>query len=140
MARSRIKIKGRSTSGSYLSLPHAVLDSDSYRQLRGAATKLLIMIASQYRGSNNGDLCAPFSYVKNWGIGSEATLSKAIKELMEANLIVRTRQPTRDRKNPHGQCSLYAVTWQPIDECKGKIDIEASAAPPRNFSRGLARV
>ena len=71
---------------------------------------------------------------KKVGIGSEATWYKAIKKLIATDLIICTRQPTRDRQNPHGQCLLFAVTWKPIDDCKGKIELSATVTPPRKFS------
>jgi len=36
--------------------------------------------------------------------------------------------------NPHGVCALYALSWQPIDECNGKLEIASTNTPPRKFS------
>ena len=49
--------------------------------------------------------------------------SKAKNELIERGFIAVSRQGGRNK------CSLYAVTWQPIDDCKGKLDIGASNKP-----------
>ena len=43
-------------SGRFMAVPHAVLDSVSYLQLPTRAVKLLMDIAYQYNGRNNGDL------------------------------------------------------------------------------------
>ena len=135
MARTRARVKGRRDSSRFLGLPFPVINSQDFQSLSPVSLKVLIFLAAQFNGSNNGDLSAPFSRVKVWSIKSEATLCKALKELMAKNIITRTRDPTRDRKNPHGQCALYALNWHPIDECKGKLDILPTLQPVRCFSR-----
>lgn len=115
-------------------IPYVVLDSPDVLGLSAIAFKLLVMMFKQFNGGNNGDFSAPFSKAKEWGIRSEATLCKALKELVSANLIVRTRDPIRDRQNPRGQCSLYGVTWLAIHECGGKLDINPTVQPLRSFS------
>jgi hypothetical protein len=56
-----------------------------------------------------------------------------VKELMEANLIIRTREGKF--QNPHSRCALYAMTWQKIDECEDKdLEIRPTATAPRKFS------
>lgn len=128
----RLKAKGRKSGGQYLALPRAVSTSDSFRNLSGSATKTLLMIATQYNGSNNGDFQATHGLAKQWGIGSEQTLSKALHELQETRLIIKSREGVF--MNPGRKCSLYAVTWQAIDHCSGKLDIAATQTPPRCFS------
>jgi len=115
-------------------IPYVVLDSPDVMALSANAFKLLIMMFKQFNGNNNGDFSAPFSKAKEWGIKSEATLCKALKELIAANLIVRTRDPIRDKQNPRGQCSLYGATWHPIHECGGKLDVNPTLRPLRSFS------
>lgn len=134
MARTLEKSKGRKANGRYLALPVVVLDTPDYRGLSLAASRVLTLLHYQYRGSNNGDLSAPLSEAKRWGINSPATLAKALRELQEADLIRRTRDPTRDRKSPHGQCSLFAITWENLDECSGKHGLRPTIAPLRKFS------
>ena len=120
-------VKGRQTTNSFLGLPHHVLDHDNFRTLSPKATKLLIDIAAQYRGSNNGDLCAPMSLMKKRGWNSCDQLAKAKKELIKQDVIHLTRQGGRNK------CSLYALTWFPIDECKGKLDIASTKTAPVNW-------
>jgi len=135
MAKTHGKAKGRRDAGGYMAIPHAVLDSDSFLTLSGIAMKVLICIYRQYNGRNNGDLCAPFSYAKALNIGSQSTWYNAIKELIEADLIRCTRNSLKKGLgNPHGLCALFAVTWQNIDECKGKLDCSPTTTPPRKFS------
>ena len=84
----------------------------------------------QYRGDNNGDLCAAWKLMKPRGWRSEATLHKAKRELIELGLIVETRKGWRPNK-----ASLYAVTWLDLDYCGGKLDISQ-----KGFTRGAYRL
>ena len=70
--------------------------------------------------------------LKERGFRSKETLSRAINELLEARLIMRTR--VGYFQNPGGRCALYALTWQPIDECGGKLEVAATSKAPRIFS------
>ena len=118
---------GRQTTQPFLSLPHNVLDHDSFRTLSPRATKLLIDIAAQYRGYNNGDLCAPLSVMKNRGWKSSDQLFKARKELLDRGLILTSRQGGLNK------CSLFALTWFQIDDCKGKLDTPSTDVAPHNW-------
>lgn len=120
MADKRAKMTGKKGNGRFMGIPLTVLESPSYNALGGWPTKLLIDIGKQYNGHNNGDLQAAYSQLKLWGWRSPATLNNSLKELQEVGLIQLTRQGGKNR------CSLYAITWQPIDECKGKTDIAAT--------------
>nr|WP_298168353.1 hypothetical protein [uncultured Pseudomonas sp.] len=132
MARSLRKSKGRSPAGTFAALPHAVMDSESFRALSGGALKVLLGLLRQYRGSNNGDLSATLSQAKAWGVNSTSTLTTALKELQERNLIVRTREGRFTK--PGGCCALYALNWQPIDLCEGKLEVQPTTTAPRKFS------
>lgn len=132
MARTLAKSKGRSASGTFAALPHVVMDSEDFRSLSGGALKVLLGLIRQYRGANNGDLSASYGQASEWGIGSKSTLANALDELQERNLIVKTREG-RFLK-PGGCCALFALTWRPIDDCKGKLEMPATATPPRKFT------
>ena len=132
MARSLRKSKGRNPSGSFAALPHTVMDSADFRALSGGALKVLMGLLRQYRGGNNGDLSATFTQAEAWGVGSKATLAKALRELQEHGLISCTREGRFIK--PGGCCALYALSWQPIDECGGKLEVAATTTPPRKFS------
>jgi hypothetical protein len=119
--------KGRNPSDSFLGLPHRMIHHENFRTLSTRATKLLIDIAAQYRGSNNGDLCAPFRLMKQRGWRSSDQLYKARDELLDRELIVVSRQGGRNR------CTLYALTWLSVDDCDGKLDINASGVPSHNW-------
>lgn len=111
-------------SGAFISLPLSVLNSRAYLEASPYARMLLIDLYMQYRGDNNGDLCAAWKLMKVRGWRSEATLANAKRELIELGLIVETRKGARPNK-----ASLYAVTWCALDVCGGKLDITPSAFP-----------
>jgi hypothetical protein len=130
MARPKNK---KSIAGPFIAIPHAVIETEDYKRLHGNAIKLLNALVYQYRGRNNGDLTAAYSYMQEFGFCSKETLSKAIKALLDANLICKTREGIF--LNPGGRCALYALTWRPIDECPGKhLDYGPTTTPPRKFS------
>ena len=122
--------KGRSESGSFVALQHNILEHEQYAMLPMRAVKLLIDIYAQYRGSNNGDLCATWSMMKKRGWKSQDTLSKALSDLINRGWLVLTRQGGRH------QASLYAVTFKGIDECDGKLDRAANPAPLNYWKLG----
>lgn len=119
MPRSYSKNKGRAVRGSFLLLPHAVINHPNYLALSIYARALLIEIASQYKGANNGDLTAAPKIMKARG-WSESTVGRKAQELLQAGFIQKTRQGGRNK------CNLYAITWQPIDDCNGKLDVKAT--------------
>jgi hypothetical protein len=135
MTNNHGKTKGRRDEGRYCAIPLNVMDSESFRTLSGNATKMLFFIYRQFNGRNNGDLSAPFSKAASINIGSQSTWYKAIKELIAANLIMVTRESMKKHQgNPHGLCTLFAVTWKKIDECNSKINCSPTLTPPRKFS------
>lgn len=107
---------GRAAKVQFLKLPRPVYNSENFKKLTTKAIKLLIDIAIQYNGYNNGDLHASFELMKKRGWSSSATLNVAKRELEYYGFIELTRQGCL------GRCSLYAVAWESIDECNGKID------------------
>ena len=132
MSRSsnrRLRVKGRASRGSFVSLPHSLLQHPAVATLSKRATKLLIDLAAQYRGKNNGDLSATLTTLKKRGWKSSDQLFKARDELIERGLIIVTRQGGRNL------CNLYAITWQPIDDCKGKLDICSTTVPSNRWKK-----
>lgn len=117
----RDKHKGRAYTGAFLGIPVAVLDSDNYKALSFKARALLLDVGSQYRGNNNGDLAAAWSIMRRRGWKSKDTLQRALRELLEAGMIEQTRWGGLHC------CSLYALTWFPIQECGGKLDVNPTA-------------
>ena len=138
MARDRRKIKGRSESGRFLKLPHIVLNNEDYINLSYKSKALLTDLAMQYNGKNNGDFSAALGVMRKRGWTRSATLSAATKELVEANWILKTREGRF--LNPGGRCALYAITWEPIDDCFGKdLEVKATIKAPRSFLKNKVK-
>ncbi len=121
-------------------IPKKVIDSESYYYLSGGAAKLLSMLSWQYKmnpmngNGNNGNLTVAVSVIGDY-CGSKNTITKYKNELIEAGLIVCTRQP---EKMPSGRFStaLYGLSWLPIDDIwvngeRIKLDIHPTVTPPR---------
>lgn len=127
--RNREKFKGRRDNGSFFRLPTEVLDSPNFCGLSFKARALLLDLGAQFRGGNNGDLAAPWSWMKARGWKSKDTLTRAIRELLVSGLIEQTRYgglhcPT-----------LYAVTWIEIHDCGGKLDVPVTGVPSQKWRR-----
>lgn len=122
--------KDKRDGGTFFTVPSAVLNGAAYIGCGSHARMLLFDLLAQYRGNNNGDLCAAYSLMKPRGWKSTHTLLAAKRELLKAGLIVETRMGARPNK-----ASLYALTWHALDECGGKLDISA-----HNFPRGAYKL
>jgi len=114
---------------SFAGIPRIVMESDDYLNLQSGGRSLLFEFAYQYKGKNNGNLSATFNQMKQRGFRSPTTIAKALKELRAAKMIIKTRQGGKNYP------CLYAITWQPIDECRGKnLDLGPTVTAPRKFS------
>lgn len=108
------KGKGRKSpkraEGHFVRLPTAVLMSPGYRALSHTARSLLTDIAMQYKGSNNGALVACENYLQPRGWNSKDVISRALRELQECGLLVKTRQGGRHLPN------LFAIAFNDLDK------------------------
>jgi len=129
MKRGRRRNRGRMESGSFVTVPHAILEHPNYTSLSPRAVKLLMDVYAQYRGRNNGDLCAAFTTMRKRGWKSKDQLQKAKRELLEVGWLIITRQGGRNMP------TLYAVTFQAIDECNGKLDVNPTATAPGDWKK-----
>jgi hypothetical protein len=103
--------------------------SDAWGALSGNCVKFIVELARQYKGKNNGDLSAPWSKMRRRGFRSKSTLYEAGREAVAAGFAIVTRVGGR-----HRVCTLYGITWKPIDECGGKHH-----ATPENVASNLWR-
>lgn len=107
----RARFRGRSSSHSFLRLPHYVITSPQWRALSGNAIKFLVELAAAYDGRNNGDLSLTRRQaVEERGWKSGGTRDRAADEAVEAGFAVITRHGHK------GACNLYAITWEAIDD------------------------
>lgn len=130
MAKNSAKTKWQ---GGYIALPKVVMEHDDFRSLAPSSLKVLMALMGQYNGGNNGDLSATHTTMRAWGGMSHTTLVKALRELQERQLIMKTRDALVGREG--ARCALYAITWQPIDPCGGKLDVADTNTPPRKWGK-----
>ncbi len=130
--RSREKFKGRKSNGYFFRMPTEILDCPAYIGLSFKARVLLFDMGAQFRGANNGDIAAPWSWIQTRGWNSKDTLKKARDELLASGLIEQTRQGGL-------HCAtLFAFTWLAIDECGGKLDVPSTAVASNKWRRSHA--
>ena len=120
----------------FLALPHSLLDSNQYIALTRNAQALLVDIASQYKGNNNGDLSAEFSKMKKRGWHSKTSLFKARRELVDAGFLIVTRTRGRLSKLP----TCYAITWRAIDATKNTVDVSPTRVAPNNWKKHKSQI
>ena len=106
-----------SVSGSYTALPHAVLDSVALKGSSHTARSLLLELLRQHTGSNNGHLHLSISWLRKRGWTSNAVVQSAKAELMERELITKTRLGGLNMGPDR-----YALTWLEISDFRG-LDI-----------------
>lgn len=108
--RQKVDVDG----GRWIPLPLAVLKSAAYLHLSDAAKVLLIEIAFQYLGDNNGRMLLSRKHLASRNILSADRIHRAKAELLESRLIMQTVAGQRPNK-----ASWYAATWWKLDELPG---------------------
>ncbi len=131
--RKRVQFKGRGKGPPFLSIEHRIADSAEFGALGGNAIKLLLELARQYRPGKNGDLSIPWSMLRDRGWKSQGTVARAKQELLEAGWIIETR------KGGKHKCSLYALSYYPIDESEKHLEPPTVVAPHLWKQEGKAR-
>jgi hypothetical protein len=118
---SRNNFKGGKYNEPFIGIVRSVFECPAFTALNPHACKLLLELAGQYRGDNNGDLTVTWSVVSKRGWRSRTTLWRAKSELIEAGFVYVTR-----KGHFPSTCELLALTWFPLDVSK-KFDPEALA-------------
>ena len=129
--KSYSSAKGRRVGGSFIALPHELIDHENFHCLSHRAVRMLITLYGQFKGSNNGDFTAAYSVLRNKGWNSNDQIYKALKELQETGWLIKTRQGYRP-----STASLYAVSFLPINSCDGKLDVNATSTAPGYWKLG----
>lgn len=124
MSAAKSRKKSRDGSG-FAAMPFLVLDSPGYLGLPHPARALLLELARQYTGANNGRLvlCDKFLAPRGWK--SSDVINRAKRQLLDSGLIQETRKGARPNK-----AAWYALTWQRLDRLP-EMDIQ-----PAGFARG----
>jgi hypothetical protein len=113
--------------GRYIALPTAVIDSPAYQNLSHTAKALLIEVARQRSGGDNGRLLLSQQYLATRGWRSGDVILRAKRQLLAAKLIYETVKGRRPNK-----ASWYALTWYSLDKLPGYDDGAAEG-----FRRGM---
>ena len=66
---------------------------------------------------------------RDMGLGTYpvVSLAQARQELLHYGFIELTRQ------GGLGKCSLFAITWESVDDCDGKLDVRPTRTPSLDF-------
>jgi hypothetical protein len=127
MGRNSFKAKGRRDSPTFVRFEHRMLKHPRFLALSGAAVKVLLFLAGEYNGTNNGDLSIAIKLTRKAGLPGSSNLRRAAQELVDAGFLVLTRRGARHR------CNLFALSWFAIDACDGKLDIPATRTAPNHW-------
>ncbi len=124
----RRKDAGRDPGG-FVAIPWAVLDSEAYKGLSHPAKALMMEVARQFHGDDNGRMLLSGKYLATRGWCSNDVISRAKRELIDAGLIFETVKGQRPNK-----AGWFAVTWRKLDRIAG-FDPGVAAA----FEQGVYR-
>jgi len=98
----------------FLAIPHIVLQSPGWRAAGHTARSLLLDIATQHTGSNNGRLVATGAYLGPLGWRSHDTVTRALRELQACGLLLETRKGARPNRP-----AWFALTWHALGNADG---------------------
>ena len=124
MAKSTRIDKSRD-GGSFVAITKDVLNSKTFCSLSYSAVALLLSILAQYNSDNNGKLVACRKYLKPRGWSSNATVTKALNELLESGLLVMTRRGHKPNK-----ASWFGISWYSLGH---KVDVKLLDITGRQF-------
>lgn len=112
-------------------LPVELLDSDAFRWLQSFAVRVLVALAAQYHGYNNGGLELTVKEAARFGI-KRTELYAGLRLLAIAGLIEKT---VEERKSSgKGVPAKYALTWRPTDEFPA-YNILANERPANTWAK-----
>lgn len=125
MARSEYRKGGLPFE--FVPIPKDVLRSQEWHDLPPNVVVLVLDLALQYTGRNNGRLCPSFEAMQRVGWKSEKTLIRAKHVLLECSFVVHTRKGHLPRT-----ADWVGFTWWRLDWEKS-MDIEPRGFPFLNF-------
>lgn len=120
-----VGVKRRRSAETFAAVSVKVMRSEAYRTLRSTYKAVLLALAAQYRGFNNGDLALTRLMARNLGVTSEQARSHGLRELSRRGLIEKTYQGGMRPLGP----TLWALTWQRVNYRDGKQLKRPETAP-----------
>src|SRR5882672_17426 len=118
---SRAKSKAGRLDFRFIAFPTFILATHEYWRLTHAAKSLLLAIAAQYCGHNNGRLVATPKYLSKFGWRSADTIFEGVRQLLQSGLLVQTRIGMRPNR-----AAWYALSWRPLNQVT-EIEIDPRA-------------
>jgi hypothetical protein len=82
--------------------------------LTHAAFRVLVLLAAQFSGFNNGAIGITAKQAMESGIGSDKTLYRSLRELELRQLVELTYPASRVPPRP----TMWALTWLPLDDTR----------------------
>ncbi len=110
-------------------LPLTVLAEPAVKTLSHAVFRILVLMAAQYHGGNNGALGITYSQAALNGIGSDHTLYRALRTLEERGLIEQTYPASRVPARP----GMHALTWISVDDTEWSRSTRIAAHTYRDW-------
>ena len=117
MTQKRKRSGARASYASFVGINRSVADSAAFKSLPPLARALYVDLRRQFKGFNNGDICAADGILRVYG-WSHSTIHKLLPQLIKHGLLIKTRQGgiASMSKIP----SLYAFTDEQINEFPAK--------------------
>ena len=111
----------KSKTRPFAGIPNRVMEHADFHALSANSVRLLLWFAYQYKGNNNGKLCAVHSQLCDKGFKSKSTLSAELSK--GSGLGKNGRTP-----------NYYALTYESVDEIRGfEMDLKPTNKALRTF-------
>lgn len=124
--------KSRNKKGErHAQIPLDALRSEAFRWLPNFAVRVLVAMAAQFSGYNNGGLELTANDARAYGI-NEDELFAGIRLLIVAGFVRRT--VLARRRSGKGSPARYAITWRTLGSFP-RFDIVPTVAPSRDWLR-----
>lgn len=124
MAKRKYKEAVNYSPGHWVRVPTEMQESPNWLNMSDRGKALFFTMFCQFKGQNNGDLCAAYALLKGKGWPSKSKLMAARQELEHYGFIEVTRQGGKN-KVP----TLYALTFINVHKCWGKLNVPATDYP-----------
>jgi len=109
-----------------------VLDHPAVRTLNHAAFRVLVLLAAQFSGYNNGSIGLTFGQAQQAGVGSRKAFYGALKDLESRKLIQLSYAASRVPPRP----TMWILTWLAVDDTAYSTGTRVAAHDYRHWNPG----
>ncbi len=133
----RSRNRPEETLETFAQIPVRVLVSEAFKTMHPRHQMVLVTLAAQYRGRNNGDLALTRKMARHFGIKCEKNRTHGLRELEARGLIVKSNME-KMRLNGLNKSlpTTWALTWKAIDYWEGE-ELTAVRIPPQTWKDWL---